>query len=280
MGLRNLFHKLKTGITRLFEKPLPSVSAIKKYGNLGEDEVICALQSLLPKCKIKRNIIIRSAEGNAEIDCLLLYKSKLFAIEIKHWKGHLTETENGFIKCKKDIWTNELHTKHLKSPFKQLGKAVFLLKRQIPENAWINSIVYFAESISVEASGENVWFNDIAKLVSYIAYGGKASQGNSAYLFFNRAVAADVLLSHAWSKSLRCTVCDDSVHFQTPNGVLTKHLIHSISITHHWSYDEITLQARSGECYTKKIENASISILENGRKQEYALSKIDYIEFG
>ena len=140
MGLRSFFHKIKIGFTRMGEPSIPYTTASKKYGDWGEDEFVYAIESRLPGCKIKKNIIIQTSEGNAEIDCLILYKNKLFAIEVKRWKGQLVERDGDFIQYKRDRWTDEIHTKIHKSPFKQIGRAIYLLRKENPENAWVNSV--------------------------------------------------------------------------------------------------------------------------------------------
>ena len=220
------------------EPSIPYTTAAKKYGDWGEDEFVYAIQSRLPDCQIKKNIIIQTSEGNAEIDCLILYKNKLFAIEVKRWKGQLVERGGDFVQYKRDRWTDEIHTKIHKSPFKQLGRAVYLLRKQIPDNAWLNTIVYFEESDCIETESENVWFGSINELTSYIVNDGKASWGNNANAFFEKCIAADYLYCSSWGKSLHCIVCDDSLQFNTPEDVITRKEMHSISITHHWSYDD------------------------------------------
>ncbi len=224
--------------------------------------------------------MIQTAEGNAEIDCLILYKNKLFAIEIKRWKGQIVEGNDNFIQYKRDRWTDEIHTKYHKSPFKQLGRAVYLLRNQISDKAWVNTVVFFEEADCIEIRNGNTWFNNISDLTSYIVNSGKASYGNNANVFFEKCIAADYLYCKSWGKSLHCIVCDDSLRFNTPEGIVTKHAIHSISIIHHWSYDELKIKTVNGTCFISKIENASIFVIDNGVKKKYALSKIDYIQFG
>ena len=117
MGIRTFFHKIKIGFVRRREDSIPFVNSVKRYGNCGEIEFINTLISKLPPCKIKKNVIVFTPEGNAEIDCLVLLHNKLFAIEVKRWKGRLTERDDGFIQEKTDRWTEETHTRLLKSPF-------------------------------------------------------------------------------------------------------------------------------------------------------------------
>lgn len=143
MGIRAFFHKIKMGFVRAGESSIPYVNEVKRYGNSGEDEFTYRLCRELPSCKIKRNVAILTPDGNAEIDCLVLHHKKLFAIEVKRWKGYLTERDDGFLQEKTDRWTGETHTKLLKSPFKQLGRAIYLLRKQIPIKAWVNAVVFF-----------------------------------------------------------------------------------------------------------------------------------------
>jgi len=280
MGLWNLFHKIKIGFTRRDEPSIPRATSAKQYGDWGEDTFIYAVQDRLPDCKIKKNIIIQSAEGNAEIDCLILYKNKLFAIEVKRWKGHLVERGGDFVQYKRDRWTDEVHTKIQKSPFKQLRRAIYLLRKQIPDNTWINDIVFFEEAECVEAKDGDVWFGDINEIVAYIMSYGRASRGDSAISFFEKCIAADYLRGIYWQSSLHCIVCDESLRFNTPEGIITRNDISSISIKHHWSYDELKIKTLRGGCFISKLENASIYVIDNGYKKRYSLAKIDYVEFG
>lgn len=262
------------------EPSLPYTTQAKKYGDWGEDEFVYVIQSRLPDCKIKKNIIIQTTEGNAEIDCLILYKNKLFAIEVKRWKGRLVDHDGNFIQYKRDRWTDEMHTKVHKSPFKQLGRAVYLLRKQIPDNAWINTVVFFEESDHIEAESDNVWFDDVDELISHIVSDGKTSWRNNASAFFEKCIAADYLYSNSWGKSLHCIICDNSLKFSTSNGILNRSNIQSISIAHHWSYDEVKIVTKDGARHIVNIENGSIYVINTGYKYRYALCKLDYIHLG
>ena len=76
MGIRKFFHKIKMFFVRAREYSLPDVDEAKCYGNDGEDAFTYMLRRELPSCRIKRNVIISTAEGNAEIDCLVCYENK------------------------------------------------------------------------------------------------------------------------------------------------------------------------------------------------------------
>ena len=270
MGIRAFFHKIKMGFVRAGESSIPYVNEVKRYGNSGEDEFTYRLCRELTSCKIKRNVVISTPDGNAEIDCLVLHHNKLFAIEVKRWKGYLTERDDGFLQEKTDRWTGETHTKLLKSPFKQLGRAIYLLRKQIPIKAWVNAVVFFEddELESVSAFSDNVWFD------------GKVSFGTSANDFFERCVPADYLYANAWGKSLHCIINRTTLRFKTPQGDISADNIDSIRISHHWSYDELHITMADGSIKTITIENAKIQVSDNGRISTYALCKLDYIELG
>ena len=230
----------------------------------------------------KRNVAILTPDGNAEIDCLVLHHNKLFAIEIKRWKGYLTERDDGFLQEKTDRWTGETHTKLLKSPFKQLGRAIYLLRKQIPIKAWVNAVVFFEddELESVSAFSDNVWFDRYQDLVDYISNDGKVSFGTSANDFFERCVPADYLYANSWGKSLHCIINRTTLRIKTPQGEISADNIDSIRISHHWSYDELHITMADGSIKTITLENAKIQVSDNGRISTYALCKLDYIELG
>jgi hypothetical protein len=280
MGIGEFFHKIGVGFTRLGENSIPHTTQAKRYGNWGEDEFVYHIRTHLPNCQIKRNIVIQTLEGNAEIDCLILYNNKLFAIEIKRWKGELIECDGQFVQRKLDRWTDEWHTKIQKSPFRQLSRAIYLLRKQVPEKAWINSIVYFEDADRISINNENTWFDNVYSLTEYIQNNGQVSYGNNAQAFFNQCIPADYLYSNFWDKSLHCVICDDSLIFRISNKVVHKSDISTISIEHHWSYDELYIKTRQGITYNTKCENKHIKVIENGYARQYALCKLDYIELG
>ena len=282
MGIKSFFHKIKMGFVRGTETSIPYVSSEKRYGNYGEDEFVYFLKQALPTCKIKKNVVINTVDGNAEIDCLILYNNKLFAIEVKRWKGRIVETEEGFVQEKTDRWTGALHIKYQKSPFKQLNRAIYLLRKQIPDKAWINAVVFFEddEFETVETISDGVWFNDIRELVEYIRTEGQLSFANTNLKFFEKCVSADYIYAKSWDKSLHCIIDAKTLCFYVQNKRITKDQIRFINIKHHWSYDELLITLNNGENFSITQENAKIKVFDNGVIKEYALCKLDYIEVG
>lgn len=283
MGLKSFFHKIKTGFARLSGKSIPYISSTKRYGDSGEESFIGKLKTKLPFSRIKRNIIINTLYGNAEIDCLVLYRDKLFAIEVKRWKGHLTETDNGFIKEKTDWWTGEIHSKYQKSPFKQLNRAIYLLRKEISGNVWINSVVYFedGEFEGIFTDSDNTWFNNINDLVDYIKNDGEITyENNEAKEFFDKCVSSDYLYARSGDNSLHCIITPESLNIQTEQGLVTRKNISHINIIHHFSYDELDITMNDGTHRCAVIENGKITVNDNGKVANYSLCKLDYIEIG
>ena len=282
MGIRAFFHKMKMGFVRLGEPSIPYVDEAKRYGNYGEDEFAYMLHRELPSCKIKRNVVISTSEGNAEIDFLVLYSKKLFAIEVKRWKGRITERDDGFVQEKKDRWTGETHKKLLRSPFKQIRRAVYLLRKQIPAKVWINTVVFFEddELESVTAVSDDVWFARYQDLVDYISDSGETSIGVEANNFFEKCVSADYLYNDSWGKFKRCVINRDTLLFETPQGMICADRIASIRINHRWYYDELYIKLTDGSESLISLENAKIQADDNGCVSTYALCKLDYIELG
>lgn len=278
MCLIKLFHKIKIGFTRKHGTPIPYVSEQKRYGNNGEQYFIQELKYLLPECKIKQNIIINTPNGNAEIDCLILYKNKLFAIEIKRWKGDIIETDNRFVQYKQDRYTGETHTKILKSPFSQLKRSIYLLKSQSMQNIWINPIVYFEDTSSVSTTSENIAFTNITELVKYIINQGKQSNKNEAINFFNECQQSNLIYANYLNKSLNCIIDNTSLQFNINGKQITKQNISLIEIMHHWSYDTLKITSTDNKTYYTDIENGMIAVTETNIYQKYSLSKIDYIK--
>lgn len=278
MGIRNIFNRFVVGLERLLEPSIPHPTEEKEYGNVGEVDFIREIKSHLPNCKIKKNVIIHTLEGNAEIDCLILYENKIFAVEIKSWKGSIFEQDACFVQHKKDQWTGEVHSKNHKSPFKQLGRAIFLLRKQITEPVWINPIVFFKGADFVEINSDNVWFDNREDFVSYIIKDGKNTRYDATN-FFNNCVAADYLYYNFKHQPVTCIICDEFLNFKTEMGrTISRCDIKEIKINHYWSYDELKIFTFSRKMYSLKRENSYVHIIDNGQKKKYSLRKVDYIK--
>ena len=278
MGFRSILYKLKTGISRLFATSLPTTTQAKRYGDRGEEQLTEELLQRLPGCSIKQNVMIDTPQGKAEIDCLVLYKNKLFAIEIKHWKGNLIEQGESFIQNKTDQWTGEIHSKQHRSPFKQLGRSIHLLRTSIPDRVWINGITYFADADKICVTSDNIWFQDIHDLIHYIDTSGTESLHPAA--FFRKCIAADMICAKGKWNTLRCIICDNSLKLDTPMGTLYRKDISTIEIKHHFTYDTLLIQLRNGTHTRITIDNGKIRVFDNGKYYAYALCKLDYIEIG
>lgn len=280
MCIKDILHKIRIGFVRLSGNGVPYVDEKKRYGNSGEDRFISTLKSLLPDCEIKRNVMVSSPDGIAEIDCLLLYGNKLFVIEVKNWKGRLIETPNGFIKIKQDNWTDEEHLIPLSSPFRQVKREISILKKSTHCNAWINDVVFFSsnEFGGIRTTTNQVWFSKVGDLVDYIVHSKQPSESADARRLFSMCRSADYILSSF--RSLRGIIDSSTFSFNTEHGIISKNMIETVSIKHRWSKDIVSLQLKTGQEYTIECENMKINVYSDGKYQTYSLSKINRIEIG
>ena len=92
MGIISFFHKIRIGFTRMGEASVPYVNSAKRYGDRGEEEFIANLQSYLPECKIKQNVLIMTNEGILTIQTR---DGKIF--DIKEENAHIKVIDNGNI---------------------------------------------------------------------------------------------------------------------------------------------------------------------------------------
>ena len=283
-----IFRKIILGFVRKSNPSIPYISDAKRYGNSKEQAFAYFLPKELPNCKIKQNVLIHTAEGNAEIDCLVLHQNKLFAIEVKGWKGELTGNDDEIVQHKIDRWTDEVHTKYHKSPFRQLNRAVHLLRKQIPGRVWVNPIVYFDGADSVDIQSTHDWVTTMEELVDYMNAQGEISYEDNAEKFFEKCIAADVLYARSGYRTFRCRISDKSLRFRIDNRLVTRKEIVQIRIRHHWSYDTrhhwsydtLYIKTRYGEELRVKLENEKLEIMDNGERCVYALSKLDWICLG
>lgn len=280
MGIKVFFHKLKIGFVRKGGTVIPYTSGAKQYGNEGENTLVDSLLKRLPSCRIKQNILISTPEGAAEIDILVLHRNKLFAIEVKHWKGRLAEVDGRIVQDKIDRWTDELHRKQHKSPFKQLNRAIYLLRKQIPGKVWVHPIVYFEDASWVNISEEHIWFCSVDELVSYVSTEGDTRSSEDAQKVFDACIAADVLYATSRGRTLYGQISDKSLYFPIGNRFLTRRDIWDIAIRHHWAYDELYIRTMAGEELYTVEENGFVEVFHDGWSRQYALCKIDYIQLG
>lgn len=195
----------------------------------------------------------------------------------------MTETDEGFIQEKTDQWTGEIYRKYQKSPFRQLNRAVYLLRKEIPGRVWINSVVYFEDDDfeGLSAFSKNRWFSNINDLGNYIKNEGKISYGkNEAQKFFDKCVSADFLYAKSWDKSLHCIITSESLNIQTEQGLVTRSDISEMHIVHHFSYDEVNITMKDNSYRRAVIENGKITVNDGGKLSDYSLCKLDYIEIG
>ncbi len=275
-------HKLFIGLKRKFQGGnLAYVSEAKYYGNEAESNFAKTFAKRLPNADVKTNVMIHipAEHANAEIDCLILYNGYLFAVEIKHWKGSLSQYGTSIISQKNDIWTDEIHTKVLHSPFKQIKRAITLLKKETGMySAWIEPIVYFEDADTVTIKNEENWFTDIHKLVNFIkTYHGRTHTKENLKCF-QLSRKADCLYS---TSSFQYGIINDrSMNFHINGKIYNRENIRSITIKHKFSYDILILTLKNNKHVKFRLENGSITVYCGKNYRKFYFSKLAYILLG
>lgn len=280
MLIKSIIQKIKTTINRRINPRPVALPQEKRYGNIGEDYFASRLKILLPESKIKKNIVIHSGKSRAEIDILIVYNNKLFAIEIKNWKGDIIESDTTFIQRKPDKYTGEIYEKSHKSPFKQLARSVYLLKETIKENPWINCIVFFENAAHIKIKSDNVWFSSMDQLVMYIQNYGISSNAEDISAFFEKCETPDRIYSRYIQGFQDCKISDYSLIFPIENRIITRKDISQIEFSHHNSYDNLTIHLKNGTNVLCKCDNGSVRVEINSTFNDFFFSKIDYIILG
>ncbi len=274
MGFFNDFFR---GIKRSFRASSAEViSEEKSFGDEAEVNFEKGIQRLLPEASIKSNVIVadREDERFAEIDSLILYKGNLFAVEIKHWLGHLTYCDDCFISEKIDRYTGEVHIKELRSPFDQLRRAISLLKKEVGASAWIEPIVFIWGADEVNIPEGYVWFDDIRDVASYIKdYDGSGREGENKRCF-ERAAESDMIAFKNGNR-VNCRITGAS-----PESLFTREQTEMLELRHRFAHDDVTVYLADGKTRSVSVDDGVISA-EKGRESfSYYLKDIDYIYIG
>ncbi len=282
MWISTLFHKIKIFCARRRGRSLPPISSEKLYGDAGEEEVTAELREALPDCRMKRNVIVDASGQTAEIDCLIFYRNKLFAIEIKHWKGRLIEADGRLFKAKTDRYTGETHLEELRSPFGQLARSIRLLKEEEQSSAWINGIVYIDGEEFEGFDGECAapCFCDPEDCARYIEEEGRTTDPVRAQRLFDACLSPDILYSEREERYLRGIIADAFLHFSCDGAEISRADIESIEVKHRLLCDELTIKLKTGGVCTARLENAKILVYDGDLEETVALCKVDLICLG
>ena len=279
----SFLEKLAIWSKRTFNsKSLDFPSEEKRYGNSAENMIIKRIKFCFPNAIIKTNVMLKTLDGNSEIDCVVLIDDRLFIIEVKHWLGTIIEKDGYFITYKSDKYLNEIHEKQLKSPFSQVKRQIRLLKEMTSSNPWVNSIVFFCDASNVICSNDNVWFDDLDSLISYLQCEGVKSNYRELNKCISNLKSSDILISYSFfrNKHLHCLIDDDFFNFTMNNDVIRRKDIANIKINHHLTYDELIVNLKNGKQKIFKNDCSNIKVFDGKQWIEYSLSKLNEIILG
>lgn len=252
-----LFHKISVFFKRTFSaKSLPKIDDIKRYGNSAEDKFEQSLVELIPDVKYKRNVFVDAPTGKCEIDFLINYKNKLFIVEVKHLNGRLSgDIDGNLTKYKQDAYTDDIHVKEVKNPFRQVNRQASLIKEMTHSHPWINTIVYFCDTKEVFLQNDDTWFTDIDDVAKYIKNGGRESYQDEIKKCFSRCKSLDCVVGGNFGNTIRCNVSDSSFAFCG----YKKEDIKNLDIKHYFTYDDVYVCLKNGLVVSFKNEMGELT---------------------
>lgn len=239
-----LFYKISVFFKRTFSaKSFPKIDGIKRYGNKAEDDFEQRLVKILPNVKYKRNVFVDAPTGRCEIDFLINYWNKLFIVEVKHLKGRLSgDSDGNLIKYKQDTYTDDIHVKEVKNPFRQVNRQASLIKEMTDSHPWINTIVYFCDTKEVFLQNDGTWFTDMDDVTDYIENGGRESYQDEIKKCFSRCKSSDCVVGGNVGNTIRCNVSDSSFAFCG----YKKEDIKNLDSEHCFTYDNVYVCLKNG----------------------------------
>lgn len=127
-----------------------------------------------------------------------------------------------------------------------------------------------------------VSISNSSELIEYMKNDGHTSRPQELKKCLDNAVVADFLYSPSiWGeRSLHCVIRDDSLSFNINGRVVNKKDIFRIDISHHFSYDTVSLRLRSGNVLTTNLEDHEIIVMEGDGLYKYSFAKIQTILIG
>ena len=283
---RQFFHKLGNTIAcigkRTFSKNVPYEEDWEIYGDEGEKYVQCELNKLLPNANIFCNILtINDDRVIGEIDTLVILDDKIFAIEVKHYRGDIYE-ENG--ELYQDKPNAECVTRLPRNPFKQIKSNVYKFKNiNNGEDYWINEAVFFVGADSIDIVSYDNWFTNIDCLVEYMLNEGRPSKRTSIDYVVSKINCRDEIIGRGlWSKKRCDRIIRDVLTFENAEGQnvdIDLHNVKKIIVEkHRMSRDDLAIIMRDDSSIQVVATDTTISVKDYlGNIERYMFSKIDAV---
>lgn len=281
--ITNLFKNLRLWAKRSTQRNHDWVAESKAYGNLSEKDFYSTLKQHLPQSAIlKKNILIKNQNKSSEIDFIIIFENKIFAIELKSWRGKITNDGDKYYQEKSDRYNEDvIHYKELKSPFSQLKSNIYYLKESTNKNIYINAVVFFINDGLIDIYDETVWFNEMDALVDYILSKGRSCSINEIEKFLKKLVIADRIYPKWQNNQFIVGIIDEhSLEFEFEGRQIKKHDIDFIAIEHKLTSDCLSIYLVN--CTVIKISFANKTLLFNYDNvvDNFYLSRINRIEIG
>lgn len=278
IAVRNFFKKFVIGIKRINGDSLPFTPTNKKVGSHAEIEVFNEIKQLLPNASVIKNVCIDEKLAKGEIDFVIVYKTKVFILELKAWRGRIYQEKEYFYQNKESS-IGEVYTNEISNPFKQIKRNLYHIKQRFP-NVWFEPLVLFVGPDDIEINESIKWFISVSELVNYIKWcNTNTTHGYNIFELIKNIKSYDVITSSlSFGREIFCIINDSSLKFTVDSKIIKKTNIQSIRINHHFTYDDVEIKLINKEIIKVQLENYKIVYSQNEKRYSVSFSKIDYIE--
>lgn len=279
-----LWENIKCAFGRLFASGVPSSTEEKIFGDEGEREFCEGITKALRKATVKQNVLLFGRGGEyGELDFLIEYDDRLFAVEVKRWNGKVIISDDG---VKHYNSRGELTSD--KDPFRQVSRTVGLLKNVHGVRGYIDGIVYFGGEARIDCrTDDRLWFDDVKELAKYIKRAdGDRLPARDIDSLMRSLTCADFIFSQSLfgDREKRAHIVSPALVLDvkgTRNVKIDFKDIYALEIRHGIVRDGVRVVLKNG----KKLSGESFGT-QNIRVREYkstydiAINKIDGIVMG
>lgn len=268
-----LFIKRRRGNGVEYEKE------VQRYGRENEDKFFTQLRNALPiQSDIFKNVLICDNDVvKGEIDYLIIFNDKFFAIELKGYVGEIEKSGDELVQYK------DCDIKYYKSPTKQLNTNVYLFKKFYGIKSYVQDAVFFNEG-QIKEGGEidENWFFDFDELMKFISERGKSCYIGEREKLKKEIVCQDEILSNGNADKGRIIYNKFLVKNSDGKDVVLKlQNVSYIKIKHKLLTDELHVIDTCGKVSVFTAQNSYLDLKNHkGEEKRYAMSKIDDIIIG
>ena len=272
--IKKFFSNIGLFFKRIFGHEMLYPSEEKIIGMESENKFYNELRKYLPEAYIFPNVLLDKESAKGEIDFVVVYKTKVFVVELKRWRGIIKQDGDKFYQFKSSS-SGETYINQLSNPFSQVRKNVFKIKQRFP-NVWFEPSVVFLNSQKLEINENYRFFRSTLEFVDYVRNANiKCNNSHDKdYLVKNIECYDSIYNSGGLWAEEQCVIDEKCFKFICNGEIITKKEILIIDIEHHALYDKVVIELKNHRKFVVNLENYKISCRTNGKRHYVSFSKI------